>query len=594
MKKSPAQQLLSDLILDGFRVKVTIVFLGFLAALVGIASPLFQKLFIDTISLKNPTFSPFWWLGASTLCLGSALFISIRANLLAAREAFRLQGILAQKIYNKTIQLRPDALKSLTVGEMVSSYGVDAPGSTFLIEQNLPQSAAILFPLILAPLVLIYFFDLPASIILGGLFIVTIVNFALAYRQSLFFSRFKSLAAERTGLVSEWIQNMRTLRILGWIDYFESKIFKVRVIETQNRIEMVTNGQFMNAWSSSINYVLNFVLILWALKYRGTPVTSGEILSLLWIVGVFLTRPFRQLPWFFTFVFDSWTSIKRLAFFFETENSRSPFRTYNARERPLLDLSQPAISVKNLNLVINKKITILKDINFSIKPQKLTCIVGSVGSGKSMLLNSLLGENGASFGSYTIFGSNALNWSHEQIRTFIGFVPQDGFIFSSSLRDNVNFQFDSSSQNDSRVLHSLKSSEINFQKDRFPLELETPIGERGLNLSGGQKQRVGIARAHLQNREIILIDDSFSAIDRQTEETLTAKLLFGEWAYKTRLFVTHRLSLLPKADDILFLSKGEVLAQGNFFELMKTSSEFKEFVHSLEREQVELNSEPIL
>lgn len=571
-----------------------IVFLGFLAAVVGIASPLFQKLFIDTIALKNPTFSPFWWLGASTLCLSTALFISIRVNLLAAREAFRLQGLLAQRIYNKTIQLRPDALKSLTVGEMVSSYGVDAPGSTFLIEQNLPQSAAIFFPLILAPLVLIYFFELPASIILGGLFIVTAVNFALAYRQSIFFSRFKSLAAERTGLVSEWIQNMRTLRVLGWIDYFESKIFKVRVVETQNRIEMVTNGQFMNAWSSSINYVLSFILILWALKYRGAPVSAGEILALLWIVSVFLTRPFRQLPWFFTFIFDSWTSIKRLAFFFETENSRSPFRTYNARERPLLDLSQPAITVKNLNLVINKNTSILKSLSFSIKPQKLTCIVGSVGSGKSMLLNSLLGENGAQFGGYSIFGSNALNWSHDQIRTFLGFIPQDGFIVSSTLRDNVNFQFDSSPQNDVKVLHSLKSSEINFLKDRFPMGLDTPIGERGLNLSGGQKQRVGIARAHLQDREVILIDDSFSAIDRQTEETLTENLLFGEWAHKTRLFVTHRLSLLPKADDILFLSKGEVKAQGSFQQLMQSSLEFKEFVNSLEREQLELSAEPIL
>jgi ABC-type multidrug transport system fused ATPase/permease subunit len=214
-------------------------------------------------------------------------------------------------------------------------------------------------------------------------------------------------------------------------------------------------------------------------------------------------------------------------------------------------------------------------------------IIGEVGAGKSLLLDSLLREAPAQFKSYRIHADEALDQSLDLLRSHFAFVPQEGFIMSSSLRDNVVFEYGASHDHDAAVRESLSLAAFNMDSNAVSAGLDTEIGERGVNLSGGQKQRVSLARAHYSRRDIILLDDCLSAVDVDTERLLLDYLIEGAWADKTRLLVTHRLSVLPRVDRVLVMRDGKFILEGSYDQLMQSSAEFRELTSSmLEKKEV--------
>lgn len=592
-----ATQLFKFIVFHRWYWRFFILLASFLGALFGILGPYIQKHFIDTL-LAVPSRNFFGFesslspLGLVTLaffCLVLMQFFGFVANYLGMREAIFLQQILSERIYQKTLSLRPDSLQNKTVGEIVSIYASDVMGATIFIEQSLPTGASTLFPLILAPISLHLLFHLPIAEVLVLMGVVIGINSALALRQSIFFTRFKQLAAERLGLVNEWILNIRALRILGWIDDYESKIHAFRIKETNNRISMVTNGQIMNSISSTVTFVINITAVSVLVAIRHGQITPGELLSLLWILGIFLTRPFRQLPWFFTFGFDGWTSLKRIADFLSLQNQgrdwpKNLLEMNQVSDASIkLEITGPQIEIHNIRLQIGRE-KLLKNISFTIYPCEFVAIVGEVGSGKSLLLLSLMGETGAEMDDYRINHRSVLTASHDELCRHFAYVPQEGFVISATLRDNIAFDYGANNKLDARVLSCLELSQFHFKNESLEDGLDTEIGERGVNLSGGQKQRVSIARATYHDCPIILMDDSLSALDVNTEQKLIESLLKGSWANKTRILATHRLSVLKEVDRILFLENGELVAQGSLPQLMESSEKFRHFIKTLQLE----------
>ncbi len=566
------------------QARLLILLVSLLATIIGLAGPYFQKLFIDDLM------SPQWTLQTSAFhvmagffCLFLSLALNGLTNFLGMNEAVIMQGILAKKLYEKVLLLKIDSLKGRSVGEFVSVYATDIPHATVFLEQSLPVGANILFPLIIAPIALIYLFHLPWALVFTVLFLLFILNVFMAYRQSVYFFRFKKLAADRIALVNEWIQNIRSLKILGWIDSFEEKIFKIRRIETGNRITMVTNGQSMNSISSSATFFLNIGSLYLIIYNQGDQVSAGTLMACLWVIGVFMTRPLRQLPWFFTFVFDSWTSLTRISQFLSIENSKSYFLGTSKNQLVPVGTEDLAIDVESLNLVIEDHL-ILKDINLQIKKGWFVCIVAEVGSGKTLLLLPLLGETGAKFQKYLIGKNDCRLISLQQLKQFFSFVPQEGFIMSSNLRDNVAFRYDTTLQQDLKINSALNFAQFDIIDEKMPRGLDTEIGERGVNLSGGQKQRVSIARVDFLKAPIIMLDDCFSALDVGTEEKLLQQLKL--WKNETILLSTHRLSVLKNADHIVFLKNGKVHLQGTLSQLRK-EKDFKEFIKQTELKETE-------
>jgi ABC-type multidrug transport system fused ATPase/permease subunit len=555
------------------------------AASFGLLAPYFQKEFIDALLGATShriihivdTSNPIFLIIAAFASLLIAQGFSQLTNYLGYREAVIMQRRLSEKLYDKMLSLRIDTMSQRPVGEVVSIYATDVPGATMVLEQTLPSGASTLFPLILAPFALSLVFSMPFWPTISLMLFVATINTGLAFRQSRYFFQYKHLGAKRIGLVNEWIQNIRTIRILGWIPFFERQILKVREIETDNRVSMVTNGQVMNSISTSVTFALNVVTLASLVFLSTEKLTPGEIMALLWVLTVFLTRPFRQMPWFFTMGFDAITSIKRLQDFLATQNEHVQTHLKTEKEEPSPSAS---LEVKDLNLTINGK-KILENLNFEIKPGEFIAVVGEVGAGKSMLLYSLLRETGAHFKKYFILGKNALEMSVDEVRKKYSFVPQEGFIMSASLRDNVSFLYDTPEESDETIVNSLKLAQFDLSREDVSLDLETEIGERGVNLSGGQKQRVSLARVNYLSSDILLLDDCLSALDVNTEELLLESLLQGAWKDRTRILVTHRLSVLPHVDRILFMSKGKIVRTGTFTELVK-DEEFRNYTRTVQ------------
>lgn len=562
-----------------------------MATIVALFGPYFQKLFIDNLTghlSAQASLLPVGFQGSPLIFILLAFFCILLSqaffqltNYLGMRESIHLQSVFSHRLYQKTLDLRVDTMSSRPVGEIIQLYATDIPGSTVFLEQTLPAGASTLFPLILAPFAISLMYDLPMLPTLLLMMVITGLNTWMAFRQSRFFYRFKTLAGERIALVNEWIQNIRTIRILGWLGLFEKNIFQKREVETANRVIMVTNGQIMNSISTSITFALNVVTLVSLIYYSKRQVTSGELLALLWIVGVFLTRPFRQMPWFFTFAFDSWTSLQRLESFLRITNENDGHESAEDHSKePFKAKENLALEVKNLNLQISGK-QILKNIHLKIREGELVAIVGEVGAGKSMLLLSLLGETGAAADVYTLQGKSVADMTLNDLRAHFAYVPQEGFIMSASLRENVAFLYDIEIERDSDIEESLRLAQFEVFKERVENGLATEIGERGVNLSGGQKQRVSLARVHFHKAPTLLLDDCLSAVDVDTEEKLFTQLIDGAWAERTRLLVTHRLSILHRMDRILFMQEGSIVDSGTYAELMDRSPLFRDYTQSV-------------
>lgn len=580
--------LLKQILFDRWYWRALIFVLAAIAAVLGLIGPYYQKQFVDHLQTENSYYSVL----IAFACLVASQACFQLANYIGMREAIIQQKKIAQMLYQKMLDLRHDTMSHRPIGEVVALYATDVPGATIFLEQTIPSGASTFFPFIFAPIAIAKIFGVALWPTLICMILVTIICTTLAFRQSKFFFRFKKIAAERLGLVSEWVQNIRTIRILGWINVFEKNIYKKRVIETENRVAMVTNGQVMNSITSSVTFFLNIISLLTLLYLSHITPTRGELLALLWIIGIFLTRPFRQMPWFFTFAFDGWTSIKRLENFLQQTQEESIQNTplITSSRQPVPIEMQNALDVQDLTLKLKNK-TILNQLSFTIRRGEFVAIVGEVGSGKSMLFYSLLRETAANFGKYMINGENAFSMSIQDLRKKFAFVPQESFIMSASLRENVAFLYDIEQDHDQELRESLQHAQFNLDAESVVNGLDTEIGERGVNLSGGQRQRVNLARVHYLSQDILLLDDCLSAVDVQTEKALMIDLIGNEWKNKTRLLITHRLSILPFVDRIFFLKEGKLIASGTFNELIQNSEQFQEFTSSLENSQNEVNHE---
>ncbi|PLT28145.1 ABC transporter transmembrane domain-containing protein [Peribacillus deserti] len=215
---------------------------------------------------------------------------------------------------------------------------------------------------------------------------------------------------------------------------------------------------------------------------------------------------------------------------------------------------------------------VLKNIHFTLYPGQTLGIVGKTGSGKTTLLKLLIREFDGYTGEISFGGHSIDDYSLENLRSSIGYVPQDHFLFSATVADNIAFAVPQASYQE--IIDSAKSAYIHDDILQFTDGYETIVGERGVSLSGGQKQRISIARALIMQPEVLILDDSLSAVDAKTEETILKNLKENREG-KTTIITAHRLSAIQHANLILVLDEGEMIQQGTHEELMQTDGWYK-------------------
>ncbi|MBX2828682.1 MAG: ABC transporter ATP-binding protein/permease [Flavobacteriaceae bacterium] len=215
----------------------------------------------------------------------------------------------------------------------------------------------------------------------------------------------------------------------------------------------------------------------------------------------------------------------------------------------------------------------LKGVSFSVVPGETLAIIGNTGSGKSTILELIARLYDIEDGFYTLDGHVAKDVHLDDLRSSMGYVPQDAFLFSDTIRNNIKFGYNEAT--DDMIIEAAKNAAVHGNIVDFAKGYETILGERGITLSGGQKQRVSIARAIIKDPKILLLDDCLSAVDTETEEEILQNLQKLS-KNSTTLIVSHRVSSAKNADQIIVLEEGRVIQQGSHAELINIDGYYKE------------------
>ena len=211
----------------------------------------------------------------------------------------------------------------------------------------------------------------------------------------------------------------------------------------------------------------------------------------------------------------------------------------------------------------------LDNVNFKILNNKQIGIFGKTGSGKTSIVNLICRLYDVSSGNIKINDLNLKNIDLNHLRSSIGYVPQDGYLFSGTIRENIGFS--SNNINNNEIEIAAKKAEMIDEINSFPDKFETVIGERGVQLSGGQRQRLAIARVFYKKPEIYIFDDCLSAVDANKEQKILENLK-KETNSKTTIIISHRISTLEKSDNIIVMDEGKIIEEGTHSELLSNDS----------------------
>lgn len=309
-------------------------------------------------------------------------------------------------------------------------------------------------------------------------------------------------------------------------------------------------------------------------------ITVGNIAEFVVYVNM-LTWPFASVGWVTSLVQRAAASQERINEFLKQEPEIK-----NPTEEPL-DLKGEVEFDRISFTYQNTGLTALKDISFRIEPGKSLAILGKTGSGKSTIAALLCRHYDASEGQVLIDGRPIQELNLTELRQGIGYVPQDVFLFSDTIHDNIAFGLPKADASEEKVHQAAKDAAIYDNIMEFSAQFQTILGERGITLSGGQKQRVSIARAIIKEPQILIFDDCLSAVDTETEEEILAnlrRLMKG----KTTVLISHRVSTAKDADEIIVLDDGKIIEKGTHESLLSKHGSYFDLYHKqlLENEKI--------
>ncbi len=308
------------------------------------------------------------------------------------------------------------------------------------------------------------------------------------------------------------------------------------------------------------------VIYIGGMRYIEGTISLGVIAEFIMYVNM-LTWPVAVVGWVTSIVQQAEASQQRINEFLKHEPEIK-----NNQEQP--SAIEGTIEFKNVTFTYDDtNITALKNVSFKLEKGKTLAILGNTGSGKSTIINLIARLYDVDTGEILIDGTNIEQLNLNNLRQNIGFVPQEAFLFSDTIKNNIKFGDENASN--AKIEQAAKDAYIHHNIIEFNKGYDTYVGERGVTLSGGQKQRISIARAIIKNPNILIFDDCLSAVDTETEEIILNNL-HKISRNKTTLIVSHRVSSVKNADVIIILEDGKIIQKGSHNELVNIDGYYKE------------------
>lgn len=367
----------------------------------------------------------------------------------------------------------------------------------------------------------------------------------------------------------ESFSGMRVIKSYHRLPWFNAK-FKKEALEYRRVNEELfrVNATFQPIMILMVGISTLITIYVGGRLYFAGEVSAGNITEFIYYVNL-LTWPIASIGWVTSLVQSAAASMARLKEFLDEQPdfSSGSYKPNNFRG---------AVEFENVSFTYpNSGIQALKNVSFTVNAGESLGILGKTGSGKSTITALMVRQYDPNEGAIFIDGVDIKEWHLPTLKKYLGWVPQEAFLFSDSIARNIAFGLESAEQN--VVEEAAKAAGVHDNIIEFPKGYETKVGERGITLSGGQKQRVSIARALAKKPQLMVFDDCLSAVDTETEELILNNIKEAT-ASISSMIVAHRVSSVKHCEQIICLESGEIIEKGTHQELEQASGHYAELI----------------
>lgn len=560
----------------------------------------------DLLTGKNPHKQPaeqLFWLGLTlaayyvgfNLIKGFFLFLTRQTIIIVSRL---IEFDLKNEIFAKYQELDYKFYKSQTTGDLMNRISEDVSQVRQYLGPGIMYTVNLL---ILLPFITYQMFAIDVKLALFALIplpVMTVLIYFVSSRMNLLSKNVQQEQSTMSTIAQETFSGMRVIKA-----YLQEKHTIARFNQSaenyhQKNMRLVrTNAFFMPTislligLSTLLSIYIGGIYVLdtqFALSKGITPahvVTPGNIITFILCVQQ-LTWPFASVGWVTSIIQRAAASQTRINEFLEVQPEIT-----NPTDVPKEPLNIMRFDHVSFRYGADQP-DILKDLTFHLKEGQTLGIVGKTGSGKSTLLQLIVRQLDPTSGEIYYNDKPLKTINLEAFRNELSVVPQDVFLFSDTIKNNIAFGLKNSENADQKIREAAKDAHVLHNIEAFPDQFETLLGERGVNLSGGQKQRVSIARALIRHPKLLILDDCLSAVDTETEETILKNLrVYSEKYRTTTVVVSHRISSLRNADYVLVIDQGSIKEEGTHETLLSKHGQYAEMYEKQLLEEKKVNED---
>ncbi|KMQ71275.1 ABC transporter ATP-binding protein [Chryseobacterium koreense] len=481
----------------------------------------------------------------SSLLTGFFTFMMRQTIIVASRK---IEYELKNKIYNHYQELSLTDFKKTTIGDLMNRLSEDVVAVRMYLGPGVMYVVNLLVLLIITS---IYMLHTNVSMTLWSLLPLPILSFVI-YKVSSIINRKSKIMQKSQSAVSTFVQDsfsgIRVIKFFAKEKYIENN-YGIKVKDYQDKaLDLAkTEAYFFTIILFVIGLLNVVILLIGGQRYMANELSVGKIADFFLYINI-LIWPFSMVGWVTSVNQRADASMARINEFLDM---KSEIINTNHEIYPI----RGDIEFRNVSYTYpNTGIKALENLSFKIEAGTSLAIMGKTGSGKSTIALLLARLIDPTEGEILIDGKNLKDHNLENYRKFIGYIPQESFLFSDTIENNIGFAIDK--PNLKLVEEYAKKADVDKNIVEFKDQYKTMVGERGVMLSGGQKQRIAIARALIKEPRILIFDDSLSALDTETEENILQNIE-NELQSTTSIIITHRESTANKADKILNLTKIE-------------------------------------
>jgi ATP-binding cassette subfamily B multidrug efflux pump len=537
----------------------------------------FHKNGLNLETVKIELIENILWIVGSTLIAGILRFLMRQKLIVMSRhvefdlknEIFKHYEVLDQNFYKRN---RTGDLMNRISEDVAKVRQYVGPAVMYTINTFISFIIVIIYMYNVSPRLTLYAI-LPLPILA---FIIFKLSKEINKRSTIF----QQYLSEVFSFTQEIFSGIRVVKAYGLEKQYQKNLEEIAAESKTKSMDLAGIQSLFGPLMIGLIGISNLIVIYFGgmLYIDGSIKSIGTIAEFILYVNM-LTWPVASIGWVSSLVQEAEASQKRINEFLKIEPEIK-----NKSEEPTN--IQGEIEFKNVTFTYDDTdITALQNISFKVKKGQTLAILGKTGSGKSSILSLITRMYDIKQGAITIDGKNIDEVNLFDLRSSIGIVPQDSFLFSDTIKNNIKFGKEDAT--DDEVITAAKNAVVHNNIKHFKQKYETILGERGITLSGGQKQRVSIARAIIKNPKILLFDDCLSAVDTETEEQILNNLLKIS-KDKTTIIVSHRISSAKNADKIIIIDEGQIIQEGSHNQLVNQEGYYAE-LYAKQLSEKELN-----